>query len=88
MDNGNIDVGKNAATRRPRRLIGESPAEREGPSNPAKVEQPGICGAMSQQSADNGNISAPQKFVQLVGCRDPKARPEPWVVARPAPPKR
>jgi hypothetical protein len=35
--------------------------------------------AMSQQCGDSGNYSTPQKFVQLVGCRDPKARAEPWV---------
>ena len=40
---------------------------------------------MAQQRGDSGrgNESAPQKFVHLVGYRDPKARPEPWV--RPAP---
>ncbi len=42
---------------------------------------------MSQQRGDSGNVSAPQKFV-LVGCRDPKARPEPWVRPRPAPEER
>ena len=36
----------------------------------------GICGAMSQQGGEfRGNVSAPQKFVHLVGCRDPNARP-------------
>ena len=31
---------------------------------------------MSQQGSEfRGNISAPQKFVQLVGCRDRKAGP-------------
>jgi hypothetical protein len=49
-----------------------------------KPERPRICGAMSQQCGDNGNVSAPQKFVHLVGCRDPKARPEPSVRPRPA----
>ena len=35
---------------------------------------PGICGAMSQQGGEfRGNVSAPQKFVHLVGCREPKA---------------
>ena len=34
------------------------------------------CGAMSQQGSEfRGNVSAPQKFVQLVGCREPKAEP-------------
>jgi hypothetical protein len=48
-----------------------------------------ICGAMSQQRGDagRGNESAPQKLVQLVGYRDPKPRPEPWVRARRAPAK-
>ncbi|WP_156438489.1 hypothetical protein [Bradyrhizobium valentinum] len=32
-----------------------------------------VCGAMSQQGSEfRGNVSAPQKFVQLVGCRDRK----------------
>jgi len=32
------------------------------------------CGAMSQQGSEfRGNISAPQKFVHLIGCRDRKA---------------
>jgi hypothetical protein len=36
---------------------------------------------MAQQSGDfgRGNQSAPQKLLQLVGCREPKARPAPWV---------
>jgi hypothetical protein len=44
-----------------------------------------VCGAMSQQNGDSGSISAPQKFVHLVGCRDPKARTRPWVRPRPIP---
>jgi hypothetical protein len=45
---------------------------------------------MSQQCGDNGrgHQSAPQKFVQLVGYRDPKGRAEPWVRPGPAPIKR
>jgi hypothetical protein len=41
---------------------------------------------MSQQHGDSGrgNESVPQKFVQLVGCRDPKAKVEPWVRPHPA----
>jgi hypothetical protein len=42
---------------------------------------------MSQQRCDSGNYSAPQKFVHLVGCRDPKARPAPSNRPRPAPKK-
>jgi hypothetical protein len=34
----------------------------------------GVCGAMSQQGSEfRGNVSAPQEFVRLVGCRDRKA---------------
>ena len=46
--------------------------------NPLSTERPRIAGAMAQQCGDSGrgNQSAPQKFVRLVGCRDPKARPE------------
>jgi hypothetical protein len=32
-----------------------------------------LCGAMSQQGSEFcGNVSAPQKFVHLVGCRERK----------------
>ena len=49
-----------------------------------------VCGAMSQQHGDGGggNVSAPQKFIRLVGCRDPNARTGPWIRPRPAPSKR
>jgi hypothetical protein len=43
---------------------------------------------MTQQRGDGGNHSAPQKFVQLVGYRDPKARHESWAGPRPTPVKR
>ena len=93
MGNGNIDVGNKAATRKPGRPIVERFAGTDGSSgrrieapNTVRTKPPGICGAMSQQCGDSGNFSTPQKFVQLVGCREPKARPEPWV--RPGPVKR
>jgi hypothetical protein len=44
-----------------------------------RTDRPKICGAMSQQRGHSGHESAPQKFVRLVGCRDPKAKAEPWV---------
>jgi len=34
----------------------------------------GHCGAMSQQRADSGASTTPQKFVRLVGCHDQKPR--------------
>jgi hypothetical protein len=44
-----------------------------------------MAGAMSQQGAPimGDNQSSPQKFVQLVGCRDPKAKLEPKVRPQP-----
>ena len=52
-------------------------AERQGKTHTKPSEHPvSLCGAMSQQGSEfRGNISAPQKFVQLVGCRDRKAGP-------------
>jgi hypothetical protein len=75
VGNGNIDVGKKTATRKPGQ-------QNSGPSR--------ICGAMAQQRCDSGrgNESAPQKFVQLVGYRDPKARSQPLAGPLAAPVKR
>lgn len=93
MGNGNIDVGNKSPTRKPGRPIVQRQAGTDGSSelrieapNTARMKRPGISGAMSQQCGDSGNVSAPQKFVQLVGCREPRARDEPWV--RPGPAKR
>ena len=86
MVNGNIDVGNESPTRKPGQptvenlsgSIGSSElridsslkTEREGKSS-------GLCGAMSQQGGEfRGNVSAPQKFVHLVGCREPKVTPD------------
>jgi hypothetical protein len=97
VGNGNIDVGNKAAPRKPGQPIVEQMAKRDGSSErridkaiAPKTERPRNCGAMSQQSGDigRGNQSAPQKFVQLVGFRDPKAQPKPSVRPRPAPAKR
>jgi hypothetical protein len=93
VGNGNIDVGNKTANREPGRPIIGRLSETEGSSEPSidrpktpKGARPGICGAMSQQSGDNGNVSAPQKFVRLVGCREPQLGATPWV--RPGPLKR
>jgi hypothetical protein len=103
VGNGNIDVGNKTPTRKPGRPIVEKLAGSDGapelridnqpflqPS--PKTERVRICGAMSQQQGDSGrgNESVPQKFVHLVGCRDPEARAsqtkaELWVRPRPAP---
>ena len=66
MGSGNIDVGSATPTRKP-----GQPVEREGKTSEHPVSP---CGAMSQQGSEfRGNVSAPQKFVHLVGCREPKA---------------
>jgi hypothetical protein len=96
----NIDVGNNPTRQRKEPILQRS-AESNGSTDaridrqsPKRAERP-ICGAMSQQYGDShrGNESAPQKLVQLVGCRDPKAqsdkaRSEPWVRPHLGPAKR
>ncbi|MEH2546411.1 hypothetical protein V1283_003056 [Bradyrhizobium sp. AZCC 2262] len=68
MGSGNIDVGSATPTRKP-----GQPVERQGETSERPVS---LCGAMSQQGGEfRGNVSAPQKFVHLVGCRDRKVGP-------------
>jgi hypothetical protein len=52
----------------------------------SKEDQFKVCGAMSQQHGPDGrgNQSVPQKFVRLVGCRDPNARAGNAIHRRPA----
>jgi hypothetical protein len=74
VGNGNIDVGSTTPTREP-----GQPVERQGKTSEHPVS---LCGAMSQQGGEfGGNVSAPQKFVHLVGCRDRKVE-EPGLEAR------
>lgn len=62
MANGNNDVGRAPATQKTGAPDKSSP-------NPAS-----LCGAMSQQGSEfRGNVSAPQQFVHLIGCRNRKA---------------
>jgi hypothetical protein len=71
--NGNTDVGKQTATRKAGQLaVSAGSSERR-----INQQQGGNCGAMLQQRCDSGHESAPQKFVHLVGYRDPKAVVEP-----------
>ena len=52
----------------------------------SKTDGAKICGAMAQQRRPDGagnNESTPQKFVHLVGCRDPNAGRVPWKRPRP-----
>jgi hypothetical protein len=70
VGSGNIDVGNTTPTRKP-----GQPVEREGKTSEHPVSP---CGAMSQQGSEfRGNVSAPQKFVHLVGCRDREAGTDP-----------
>ena len=70
MGSGNINVGSATPTRKP-----GQPVERQGKNSEHPV---GLCGAMSQQGSEfRGNVSAPQKLVHLVGCRERKAEPGP-----------
>jgi len=94
---GNIEVGNEIPARKLASLMVEGLAGINGASEPrsARANPPAktrsaMCGAMAQQSYDSGrgNQSAPQKLLQLVGWREPKARPQAWVRPRPAPVKR
>jgi hypothetical protein len=65
VGSGNIDVGSASPTRKP-----GQPVERQGKTSEHPVNP---CGAMSQQGGEfRGNVSEPQKFVRLVGCRERK----------------
>jgi hypothetical protein len=83
--NGTIEVGNESPARKAGQRVVESPA---GIARLTKA-RPRVSGAMAQQCGDfgRGNQSAPQKLLQLVGYRDPNARPQPWVRPRPAPAK-
>jgi hypothetical protein len=77
VGSGNIDVGSATPTRK----TGQ-PVERQGKTSEGKTSEHhvSLCGAMSQQGSEfRGNVSAPQKFVHLVGCRDRKAGTGPEV---------
>ena len=85
MGNGNIHVGNETPTRKPGQPTVESFSGSNGSSelridSPLRPEHPEICGAMSQQGGEfRGNISSPQEFLHLVGCRDPKVKSGPEV---------
>ncbi len=95
VGNGIIDVGNQTPSRNPNQSVAEHLAQGDGSSEP-RIDKPlqtetiRICGAMSLQGGDSGrgNESVPQKFVHLVGCRDPKVRLEPWVRSQSTPVKR
>jgi hypothetical protein len=83
MRGDNAIVGSKRIVSRAASTIIEDPAERAGPSSllgdrsKSLKKRPGPCGAMSQQRSDTGSQSTPQKFVRLVGCHDPRIKPQP-----------
>ena len=88
MGDGKSDVGTKTATHKPRQALGlakpgfgQTPIDRHDAANMKRTR---ISGAMQQQCGDSsrGNQSALQKFVQLVGYRDPNAPPRPAPVKR------
>jgi hypothetical protein len=91
VGNGNNDVGSKIPTRKAGQPIVQMSG---GGSSEKRIDQqmqaaqPQNCGAMSQQGSFSfhGNQAAPQKLVQLVGCRDPEVGAEPGI--RPSPLKR
>jgi len=83
VGNCNIDVGNETPTRKPGQRIDNSPKATR------QANDSSVCGAMSQQGDEfRGNVSAPQKFVHLVGCRERKVRLGPEVRPHPNPIKR
>ena len=93
MGSGNVDAGNKTPTRNPGRPAVERASGTDGPPEPrleapdtVRLKRLGLSGAMSQQCGDSGTHSTPQKFVQLVGCRESRARAE--LPLRPAPAKR
>jgi hypothetical protein len=84
VGNGNIDVGSATATRKsgsngPEMRIDPSvKTERQGKIPASSAHAASVSGAMSQQGGEfRGNVSAPQQFVHLVGCRNRKVAPGP-----------
>jgi hypothetical protein len=81
MGNGDIVVGSKTPPRKPANVTVKDLADRTAKDRlsgaPDFTETERHCGAMSQQRGDSGTLSTPQKFVQLVGCRDPKRDSKP-----------
>ncbi|WP_324417192.1 hypothetical protein [Bradyrhizobium sp.] len=85
MGHGNIDVGSATATRKAGQPAVEElsasdrsepridPFMKTGHQGRRPAQPASVSGAMSQQGGEfRGNVSAPQQFVHLVGCRDHK----------------
>ena len=95
MVNGTVEIGSPTAKTEQSVIAGltkhhGSPESWSHERDRLTTKRPGRCSAMALQSGEGGraNDSAPQKFVQLVGCRDLKARAEPSLRPRPTSAKR
>jgi hypothetical protein len=93
LGRANIEAGNKTPTRDAGRSTAQRPTGTDNSAEPRieapntlRIKRPGVSGAMSQQCGDSGSHSMPQKFLHLVGCREPRARAEP--PSRPAPVKR
>jgi len=83
MGRDDIVVGNKSFRKLSQTINGHPPAGASGPradkSSPPKIARqkslPIVSGEMSQQCGHSGTQSTPQKFLQLVGCRDPNAGP-------------
>jgi hypothetical protein len=82
VGSGNLNVGNNTPTRKPGQPehsfraneMRIDPSPKTDHQEKASEHPADLCGAMSQQGSEfRGNVSAPQKFVHLVGCRERKA---------------
>jgi hypothetical protein len=80
VGNGNNDVGRRTRKTEPNVQMSGGSSEKRI-DRQMQAAQPQNCGAMSQQGSFSfhGNQAAPQKLVQLVGCRDPEVVAETWV---------
>jgi hypothetical protein len=85
VGNGSIDANKGSRTGKRDRATVQSPTGASGlpqlqidSSHRPNDSESWVCGAMSEQHGQDGrgNESVPQKFVRLVGCRDPNVRNE------------
>jgi hypothetical protein len=95
VGHGNFDAGKKTPPRKSgqpeiQRLTGNGgPFElRIDTQASVKAAPPKVGVAMAQQCGDSGNQSTPQELLQLVGCREPKARLAPSFAPRPIPVRR
>jgi hypothetical protein len=72
MGSGDV-IGRNQPSENRRSRV-KDPTENGGAARPPRARRQQMCGAMTQQGADNRMPSQPQEFVQLVGYRDPKTK--------------